>query len=300
MAMELAESYRIAGRYSEAHGAFADAHARLVALGREDTERAGTLLNNWSLVLGSLGRPLEQERMLRRVVAISRAGGSDARVEPIVWANLARTLFDLARYDEGIALATRAYREALARGDTIVADQALIVRARLLVAGGDPDRGAALLDEVEAHFMGMFTPAHVAFVAVAIDRIRVAEVRGNLDAAAALADRALAMAESDERRQAYLPQVLRRRAEVNVKRRRFGEARADAERAIALSFERIPAGGYAHDVGLGYLALGEALAGEGRTAEARSALASAADPLAASAGAEHPATRRARQLRAGS
>ena len=146
IAMDLADSYRVAGRYSEADGLFSDAYDRLVALGRDETERAGILLNNWGLVLGSLGRPRESEQMLRRVAQISSAKGSDALVEPILWANLARALFDLGRYSEGLELATRAYTEALAEGDTLAADQALLLRARLHLAKGDIERGAALLD----------------------------------------------------------------------------------------------------------------------------------------------------------
>jgi serine/threonine-protein kinase len=139
IAMDLGESYRIAGRLAEANDAFADAHARLMALGRDDTERAATLFNNWGLVLGALGRPLEAERLFRRVVDISSAA-SDATVDSIVWNNLARTLFDLGRPREALTLAVRAHRGAVAHGDSLVADQALLLQARLRVMTGDTAR----------------------------------------------------------------------------------------------------------------------------------------------------------------
>lgn len=296
--MDLAESYRIAGRGKEANEAFGDAYARLVTLGREDTEQAGTVLNNWALVLSSLGRPRDAEQMFRRVVKISSVDGSDARVEPVLLNNLATTLFDLARYDEGIALATRARDTALAKGDNIVADQALLSSARLHVAKGDVARGAALLDEVEAHFEKMFAPTHPAFLALAIDRIRLAEVRGDLRDALERADRTMALVEVAGRR-GFLSPLLRRRAEIGVKLHRFDAARADAERAVALGLERIPAGGASGAVGLSYLLLGQALAGEGRVADAHAALTSAIEHMETAMGTDHPEVRRARELRAG-
>lgn len=296
IAMDLAESYRIAGRYSEADAAFSDAYRRLAALGREDTERAGILLNNWGLVMRSLGRPRESERMLRRAVQISSAKSADALVDPILWNNLAGALFDLGRYSEGLELSMRAYTEALAKGDRMVADQALLQRARLHLASGDIDRGAALLAEVESHFQKMFPPTHAAFVAVAMDRIRIPEGRGDLRKAVSLTDRAIQLAEGDIRRESYLPQLLRRRAEIHVRMGRFADAGTDAERSIALSREQIPAGSRAAGIGIAYLALGEAHAGEGRWADARTAFTSALEHLEATAGADHPAARRARAL----
>jgi tetratricopeptide (TPR) repeat protein len=296
ISMDLAESYRVAGRYPEADVLFSKAHDRLVALGRDETERAGILLNNWGLVLAALGRPRESEEMLRRAVKISSAQDSDAPVEPTLWANLARALFDLGRYGEGLELATRAYTEALAKGDTLAADQALLLRARLHLAKGDIDRGAALLAEAESHFRKMFPPTHPSILVVAIDRIRIPESRGNLPEAASLADRAVLLTEGDDRRRSYLPHLLSRRAEIHVKMRRFAQARADAERSIALARERIPGDSHAAGIGIAYLVLGEAQVGEGRPAEARASLVSALEHLEATAGPDHPAARRARML----
>jgi len=295
IAMDLAESYRNADRDQEAHEAFSDAHARLVALGRDQTERAGTLLNNWGLTLGSLGRPLEAEQMFRRAVQISTAT-SDARVEPILWNNLARTLYDLGRLREGIQLAERARAGALARGDAIVADQALLLLARLHLRNGDVSRGEAMLDEVVSHFRGMFPPAHPAFVAVVMDRIRVPESRGRYQEALALADRAVAFVEATPQSRSSLGITLRRRAEIALKLRRFGAARADAERAVSLALERAGAGRASGSVGLAYLALGQANAGEGRVAEARTALRSAVEHLVPTVGADHAECVRAREL----
>lgn len=295
-AMDLAESYRIAGRYAEANATFVDAHERLIAMGREDTERASNLLNNWGLVLSTLGRPRDAERMLRRSIEITSSGGSDERIEPVSWSNLAGVLFDLGRYAEGIELASRAHQRALARGDNVVADQALLVGARLRVVHGDVEQGEAMLNEVESHFKSMFPPTHVAFLAVAVDRIRVAEVRGQLENAASLADSAWALAQGDDRRRSFQVSILRRRSEVYVKLRRYAEARADAERSMALAAERMPPGSHAGGIGLAYLTIGEAYAGEARIPEAREALKMAMEHLEDAAGQDHPGALRAREL----
>ena len=73
MAMGVAEAYRNAGRHLEASPAFEAAFARMTALGRDRTERAGTLLNNWGLARYLLGQPVRAEQLFRRAVEIGSA-----------------------------------------------------------------------------------------------------------------------------------------------------------------------------------------------------------------------------------
>jgi tetratricopeptide (TPR) repeat protein len=53
----LASSYSGAGRFPEAAAAFEHAAARLAELGRADTQRSGTVFNNWDVGLIRAGRP---------------------------------------------------------------------------------------------------------------------------------------------------------------------------------------------------------------------------------------------------
>ncbi|MGE3468722.1 MAG: protein kinase [Vicinamibacterales bacterium] len=299
LAMERAEALRMADRIAEANTAFEDAYRQLTALGREETERAGTLLNNWGLVLGRLGRPLEAERMLRRSIGISVSGGSDARVEAISWANLARVLTDLGRYDEALPLAERAIRLARRRGDTVVADQAQLQAARTNVLAGRLDRGAALLDDVEARFRRMFPPTHAAFAAVAIDRVRIALARERVDEASRLADAAVAFMESDPRLGPSIPLALRMRATVRLRAGDVPGAIADAERTLPLVKTDASGGLPSSAVAAAYLTLGEALAAAGRPQDARAALTEALKDTIDAAGAEHPNVKRARAILAG-
>ncbi len=298
IAMDQAEAMRMANRDVEANAAFADAYARLVSLGREDTERAGTLLNNWGLQLSRLGRPRDAEQMLRRSIAISLSGGSDARVDPVSWSNLARAVYDLGRYDDAVALAERAMRQARARGDTVVANQAQLMAARANAAAGHHARAAALLDDVEARFRALFPPTHTAFTAVATDRVRAALERGDLERATMLADRAMDFMRSDPRLAPSLPLALRLRAAVHLRTGRYAAALADLEQVLALARATVPDDVLSADLGAAYLALGEALAGLGRRDEARTALDDALRHLEDAGGPTHPGTVKARALRA--
>jgi hypothetical protein len=62
------------------------------ALGRGDTETAGTLMNNWAFAFNGMGQLLEAEPLYRRAIAISSADGTDDAVSPMLLNNLARTL----------------------------------------------------------------------------------------------------------------------------------------------------------------------------------------------------------------
>jgi serine/threonine-protein kinase len=293
--MQLAESYRMSGRLAEANASFARAHATLVAQGREHTERAGTLLNNWGLTLSALGLVKDAERMLRESIAISSAEGDAERIEPISWANLARAVFDLGRYDDALALAERARRGAIARHDTLVADQVMLTIARAHIAAGRLDRGRATLDAVEAKYRRMFPPGHVALVATAIVRMRLLEQEGRLDEAAALGDRTLVSIDREGGHRRYLGPLLERRASISVRRGRYADAIADAQRAIAVSLERLPDGTLTADAGHAYVILGEARLGAGDAERARDALDVAVRHLDGAAG-DHPDEAHARAL----
>jgi tetratricopeptide (TPR) repeat protein len=96
--MDVAESYRYAGRYEEANAAFAQASTQLAALGRDDTQTAVTLFNNWGTVLVLVGRPRDSEIILRRAIEISRAGLTEDAVAPMLLVNYARSLRELHQF----------------------------------------------------------------------------------------------------------------------------------------------------------------------------------------------------------
>jgi serine/threonine-protein kinase len=293
--MALAEAYRMAGASREANSAFAAAAAKLAALGRDETERAGTLLNNWGLTMYAAGRPMESERLFRRAMDIARVDASHAGVSPMVLTNLARSLSELNRLDEGQALAQRAHDLARGAGNEPIVNQSLMVMSGIALRQGDVRRASALLSNLEARWARLLPAGHVAFANLAMSQAQLAAARKDMHTALALAVRAIAIAEASTETD-YLPKLLQRRADLLREAGRPVEARADASRALAILQKSAEPGAWSSTLGRTYLALGRASLDEGDDASAQPALASAAAHLEASLGPTHPDTRLAQQL----
>ena len=293
--MDLAEAFRMAGRTREAAATFQEAFERLTALGRDDTERAGTLLNNWALAVETLGRPLEAERLYRRAVAISSADRTERSVSPMLLNNLARTLRDLSRLAEAGDYAERAYAGARLAGDEVVINQSLFERARVYREEHDLTRSSDALSELAPRLKRMLPAGHVAFANLESEGALLAEARGDLARAKTGLDRAVAMIEASTQAAEYLPPILLRRSELELRTGLLEEARADAARALSLAQTRYEPGTHSSWRGRSFLALGRALQAGGRLGEARPALASAVEDLEPSLGPDHPDTQDARQ-----
>jgi tetratricopeptide (TPR) repeat protein len=291
--MDLAESNRMAGHYREAVAAFSETFRRLSALGRDETETARTVLNNWALVI-DVHRPLEAERLFRRAVRINSADATLRGVSPMLLNNLARVLADLHRLPEAADYANRAYTKARQAGAETAVNQSLLLRASVYRQLGDLGRAATLLSEVEQRYRRMLPGGHPAFGGLASSRALLAQARGDFPAARAAADQAVAIAGASTPQ--YLPLVLLRRSNLELQMHLFEEARADGAKALGLWQQTVELGSFSSAVGRCYLALGRALQGQGKLGEARAAFASALEHLQPTLGADHPETRDARNL----
>ncbi len=212
--------------------------------------------------------------------------------------NLARTLTELNRLSEAADYAGRAYAKARQARDEIVVNQALSVRFGICVEQGDFARASEVLAELEPRWKRMMPAGHIAFSALASYGSMLAMARGDGRQAVAQADRALALTERNPQGLDYLPNYLMRRADVYLKVGRFDDARADAERALAMEQKATVPEAFSSRIGRAYLMSGRALHAQGKLEEARVALASALKNLQPSLGADHPKTREARQLAA--
>jgi tetratricopeptide (TPR) repeat protein len=289
--MSLAEAYRTVGRFNDANKAFKKAADRMASLGRDDTEMAGTILNNWGLVLSNLGQPVEAERHFRRAIAISSADGTDAGVSPMLLTNFARTLYDLHRLDEASRYAARAFEKARQAGHESAITYCLFARAGIYRELGDLDAAARTLAELEPRVKATFPPGHFNFAALELQRALLAQARGELETALRFANRAIALADV-----AFHPRLLVRRSHLLLEMQRFDEARLDAERALELLRAASEPAIRSHDAGQAHLAVGRVLLAQGDSLGAKRALTSALDHLQPSLGPDHPATRMARDL----
>jgi serine/threonine protein kinase/tetratricopeptide (TPR) repeat protein len=295
VAMDLAESYRTAGDARQAHAQFAVAWEKLTQQGRDDTEAAGTLLNNWGLVRRAI--PLDAERLFRRAVQIGSADGSDHGVSPMLLTNLGWALLDLHRFSEGIAVATLAAATAERVGAGAVIYQNQLLRARLYHGAGDDTQASAVLDEFERRAPELVPKGHPAFTvllelraSIAAARHRFAEARAYLAEAFATVDETRA-----DHRQPFLT-LYRVRAGIALLQGHTAQAVADASRAVELAIEIDPGLGPSYALGRTRLVLGEAQLADGRLEDARASLTAAAADLESAGGADHPQLRQARAL----
>jgi eukaryotic-like serine/threonine-protein kinase len=292
VSMDLAESYRVASRLREANAAFQQAFDQMKALGRDDTETAGTLLNNWALTLYSSGQPLAAEKLFRQSIDISRANGTDEHVSPMVLNNLARTLNVLGRHAEARDFAERACDLARASGAEVIVNQALLVRAAAYLKLGDVARAAAALAEVEPRFRRSLPANHVAFEALAAQQAALAEARGDPAGARAKIDQAIALAEANREAPA-VALFLEQRSELALRNGQADEAVASAESAVRRYRQMAEPNTHSALLGGAYLAWARALQVESRTDEARTAYALALTELTPTMGADNPKTREA-------
>ena len=295
VAMDIAESYRMAGRNREASVAFAEAFKQLSALGRDDTDKASTLLNNWALAVEKLGQPLEAERLYRRAIAIETATGSEETVSPMLLNNLARTLVELKQSAQAAEYAERAEAKARSAGAENVVSMCLSVRTMAYRELGQLERADEALGEFETRWTKMFPPGHIGFAIVASNKSMLNLARGNFPEALAEANRAIALCEAAPDGRDRMVILLIRRAVVYLKLQQTEEARADAQRALTLHQEATGPGVLACWSGRAYIVLGHALKAEGKIDESRAAYTSAFQHLESSLGKDNPETLEAAQ-----
>jgi serine/threonine-protein kinase len=293
---ELAESYGAADQYQDAVPIFERAFGRMRMLGRDDTENAGIVLNNWAFGLCMLGRPIEAERLFRQGMEISRAARGGQGISPVMLLNYARTLRELARFDEAAAYAQQAYARALKSNDQAIMNNSQLLRARIYTDQGNFARSQAVLSEVELKFRRQYPGNHFIFAVLAVESSRLAAARGDLQSALRLADQAVGITETwakagQGRAAYYLPFFLVLRSDVERRLGRANDAATDAARAVDLQAAKADA--LSSYRGRAFYTLGRALEAQGRLDDAHTAFRSAAEQLQATLGADHPDTRAA-------
>ena len=296
VSVSLAESYRYAGRPRQAAEAFEEVFGRLASLGRDDTEQAMTILNNWAGALAQLGQPREAERLFRRALQIDSPDGKLHNASPTVLANLAKSLLELHRLPEATRHLERAHAEGRRAGHERLIANSGITLASVYREQGEVGRAARLLADIGPRVARLYSSPHVIAAALAAEQGRLAEARGDHPAALAATDRAVAIARATPRGGGgYVARYLRRRSEVHLLLHHAEQARADATAALADHVAVCGPKTLSAEIGLDNLALGRALWAQGRIAEARAALSSAETHLTASLDEEHPAVRTARR-----
>lgn len=295
VSLDLAEAYRMAGLNQQAVSKFEQVYQLLSSLGREDTQSAVTIFNDWALALDRLGRPLEAERLYVRAIDASRAGQSEESVSPVILNNYARTLDQLGRFSEAADYAERAYTKAKQVDNQFAIYQSLYVRALIYIDQRDFRRAALMLADVEPRLRKSFPPTNAWFGVLASAQALVAAGDGNLQEALKLADQSVSITEAAVRKGGrgvdFLPIALLRRSTIRFQAARYAESAEDAKRVVGLLLEAQGPGMASSYLGRAYYALGRALKSQGRSNDAQVAFQQAGEQLQKTLGSDNPETR---------
>ncbi|HEX3915109.1 MAG TPA: protein kinase [Steroidobacteraceae bacterium] len=299
-ALDLASAYSEGGQDPAALVQFERAAKLQSELGLDESNFAVLLYNNWALELDQVGRPLEAEKIYRRVLSISRDSEAAGAVSPMVLNNYARILRELDRFNEAIPTAEQAYERAVQVRSELAISQSLMERCALYTVTGQLDRADAMLALVEPRLQKSLPAGHYAFAALASRRASIALARKDLKAAMQQSDRAVAMLEAaikaGNEGAFLLPILLIDRSDINRGAGRFDNAAQDADRAMHLLLAAVSPGSYSSKVGLARLALARAFDSEHRVDEARAQARIAAEQLEKTLGIDHPDAQSARRL----
>jgi tetratricopeptide (TPR) repeat protein len=293
----LASAYQYSGQVREANTAFEQASARLAEMGRDETERARILFNNWGLALLSWGRPLESERMLGKAMSLGQDKGD---ANPALMVNYSRSLVELGRLEDAAEYAERSYSKAQAMGNPVGISETLLERAIIYRTQGNLDRATQMLTELESTLRRNYPADDIIFGDLAIERALVAQARGDAPAALDLANQAVAMAEASLKKRGagagFVQSYLLSRSEIQQQLGRKDEAEADARRSLKILLDKAQPGTFSSKLGRAYLRLGRTLLVQIKRQEAGAAFRSAVENLENALGADNPDTRAAREL----
>ena len=296
----LATAYNHAGKRGEAVATYKAASQRLELIGRDDTQMAATLFNNWGTTLLRAGQPLQAEAVLRRSIDIVRDGTGAGVTDSTLLGNYAYALYQLGRVDEAAPYAERAYKEAIASGDTMAADFALMHRARIYRGQAKFARSRAMFSQLAGRLAHKYKPDSLPFAVLALEQAQTAEAAGDLHSAGDFINHAIktmhTLAAKGHGSPEFLGKMLTARADIELQLGRAADAVEDATEAQRLAEDSAVPGNSSSDIGHACLALARALHMLGRTQPAQTAFRSAAENLEATLGPNLPETQEALRL----
>jgi serine/threonine protein kinase len=298
--LDLGEAYRMAGQNYKASRQFEKTNSLAMSQGREQSQTAAVLYNDWALALEKLGRPLEAERLFRRSIALRRSDQTDDTVPPVMLNNYAITLMSMGRLREAAAYSEECYNDASKERDQFAVYRSLYMRAMIYLNQRDFGRAQVMLDQLQPDLEAQFRPDDMWFGLLASAQSLLAAGQGDYPKALALGDHAVSIVEktvnSGGGGSDALPAILLRRSIVKLGAGEPAKAADDASWALSLLQRAIPSGTYSSHVGEAYVQLGKCLAAEGKSAEARAAFSSGAGNFQKTLGPDHEFTRQAVHL----
>ena len=214
-------------------------------------------------------------------------------------ANLAAALLELGRLPEARDCAERAYARARRAGDQVVVGQSLSRRVTVYRRLGDLTRAEETLSELEPRWKRM-PSGHRGPCGARVALVAPGPGAGEPPSRDRRRGSGRGARRGERSGPEYLPILLVRRSELELRLKRPEEARSDAARALRMQQEAAGPGALSCGLGRAYLALCRALRALGKLDEAGAAATSALEHLEPSLGTDHPETREARRSASGS
>jgi serine/threonine-protein kinase len=293
----LALGYSMRGETGKADQAFAQAMQQLEQVGRENTDSAAILLNNWTYnrmftdTLGALGL---QQRVLDAL-----GGESSETLPATALANYGRLLNRLARYPEARSAYERARASAGKHQNVRAVGLTSLGLAQACLGLGDPECAEAALSIADGALRSSVTAGNPFMADLAHQKGVLAAARGDAQAAHRLLTEALAIHEKVPQKHASHLETLLELARLEMQMELLGAAEKHARAALELSQGLKADTALSSWVGLSQLALGAVREMQGDPAAAREAFGEALAHLPSTLGEKHPATQEARARLAG-
>jgi tetratricopeptide (TPR) repeat protein len=289
---DLGYAYALNGRSIEAERQYEEATAILRRTGRDKSNIAFAVFNNWGVLSISTGQPEEALRHFKEAVDISRLFSPDGVPAPFLLGNRGTTLFSLARYEEAKRDLALMKKRASTDGNAVQATYADAVMADVAIAEGDLRRAEEVLRpyDPDSGYVAATTPAGLRILLVTA-KLRMA--RGEYEQARTLFTQTIEGFVRGGTVVGGLARAYVERANLGLVDGHLDEALQDANRAVEVA-EQTRAGDKPSNVlGLASLAQGRAYKARGDAAAATAALKVAVENLSRTVGAEHPQTKQA-------
>ena len=231
--INLASAYSEIGQPAQADATYRRAVALVDALGRDETELAGALFNNWGVMLERAGRPLDAERCLRRTIEIERHASGTNGVSPTSLSVYSDILIGLGRITEAAEYAQQGYQLGSQTGDGIAVREALFQLAEVYRAQSDLARSDEMLAQLGEQLRRTLPPQHISFAYLAVELAQNAQAAGDRQKAMEHANQAVAIAQAWKKETHgsgfYEGTFLIVRSSILLKSNRVEDALADAD-----------------------------------------------------------------------
>ncbi len=291
-----ADGLRAVGRHAEADRQYKAAIEVNASIGRGASTSMVVLLNNWGLSVSALGRPRDAERIYREAISIA-SGFSGAGNEPAyLYNSYGHVLVTLARNQDAANAFKTAISAAKRDGDEQTSLKGRLGLSKALVELGELESADRELSSTGQILLKQLPPGHAGRAALLGLQSDLSHASGSFQKAYAFSTEAIALLENNSGNKTTLVDRLLHRANILLALARNGEARTDAERALAIAKEIQQDDTPSFRTGVCQVALGNTLLKLGERSAAMEQFTAGIKNLDATVDTTHPIALEARRL----